>query len=234
MWETQKAELRKDIRSRLKAMPEEEKRILDREIAERVLGLPEIAETKAVYGYASLSWEAGTGEILEELRAQKYIICLPKVTGETMEFFVTESEQDLSEGSFHIMEPKNGCRKADETRSEILRTAPILVPGMGFVETGARLGKGGGFYDRYLEQHAGHMTIALAYEFQILGEIPVGPYDKNVDFPQNGASGDAGNREYGIRTQKGIFTVHRHLRQRAGHAAQPAGASLLPGAGRGV
>ena len=140
MWETQKAELRKDIRSRLKSMPEEEKRILDREIAERVLGLPEIAETKAVYGYASLSWEAGTGEILEELWAQKYIICLPKVTGETMEFFVTESEQDLSEGSFHIMEPKNGCRKADETRSEILRTAPILVPGMGFVETGARLG----------------------------------------------------------------------------------------------
>ena len=111
MWETQKAELRKDIRSRLKSMPEEEKRILDREIAERVLGLPEIAETKAVYGYASLSWEAGTGEILEELWAQKYIICLPKVTGETMEFFVTESEQDLSEGSFHIMEPKNGCRK---------------------------------------------------------------------------------------------------------------------------
>ena len=155
MWETQKAELRKDIRSRLKAMPEEEKRILDREIAERVLGLPEIAETKAVYGYASLSWEAGTGEILEELRAQKYIICLPKVTGETMEFFVTESEQDLLEGSFHIMEPKNGCRKADETRSEILRTAPILVPGMGFVETGARLGKGGGFYDRYLEQYPG-------------------------------------------------------------------------------
>ena len=87
MWETQKAELRKDIRSRLKAMPEEEKRILDREIAERVLGLPEIAETKAVYGYASLNWEAGTGEVLEELRAQKYIICLPKVTGETMEFF---------------------------------------------------------------------------------------------------------------------------------------------------
>ena len=146
MWETQKAELRKDIRSRLKAMPEEEKRILDREIAERVLGLPEIAETKAVYGYASLSWEAGTREVLEELRAQKYIICLPKVTGETMEFFVTESEQDLSEGSFHIMEPKNGCRKADETRSEILRTAPILVPGMGFVETGARLGKGGGYF----------------------------------------------------------------------------------------
>lgn len=87
MWETQKAELRKDIRSRLKAMPEEEKRILDREIAERVLGLPEIAETKAVYGYASLSWEAGTGEILEELWAQKYIICLPgKLPGRRWSF----------------------------------------------------------------------------------------------------------------------------------------------------
>ncbi len=92
---------------------------------------------------------------------------------------MTESEQDLSEGSFHIMEPKNGCRKADENRSEIPDGADP-GPGNGFVETGARLGKGGGFYDRYLEQHDGHMTIALAYEFQIRGD-PGGPYDKNVD-----------------------------------------------------
>lgn len=86
MWETQKAELRKDIRSRLKAMPEEEKRILDREIAERVLGLPEIAETKAVYGYASLSWEAGTGRFLEELRAQNTSSVFRKLPGRRWSF----------------------------------------------------------------------------------------------------------------------------------------------------
>lgn len=60
-------------------------------------------------------------------------------------------------------------------------TAPILVPGMGFTENGVRLGKGGGYYDRYLETHPGHKTIALAYEFQILHELPAEPYDKSVD-----------------------------------------------------
>ena len=66
--------------------------------------------------------------------------------------------------------------------SEIqVSTAPILVPGMGFTENGVRLGKGGGYYDRYLETHPGHKTIALAYEFQILHELPAEPYDKSVD-----------------------------------------------------
>ena len=63
----------------------------------------------------------------------------------------------------------------------IFSTAPILVPGMGFTENGVRLGKGGGYYDRYLETHPGHKTIALAYEFQILHELPAEPYDKSVD-----------------------------------------------------
>lgn len=53
--------------------------------------------------------------------------------------------------------------------------------GMGFTENGVRLGKGGGYYDRYLETHPGHKTIALAYEFQILHELPAEPYDKSVD-----------------------------------------------------
>ena len=46
---------------------------------------------------------------------------------------------------------------------------------------GQRLGHGGGYYDRYLETHPGHKTIALAYEFQILHELPAEPYDKSVD-----------------------------------------------------
>ena len=197
MLEKQKADFRTVIRKQLKALPEEEKRILDRRIADRVLSLPAVADAGAVYGYASLSWEAGTGEILKELWKRKCIVCLPRVMGETMEFFVTESENDLTEGTFHIMEPRNGCRSAEEYHSEIasekmdrefhqksrhvFSTAPILVPGMGFTESGIRLGKGGGYYDRYLEKHPGHKTIALAYEFQILHEIPAEPYDRSVD-----------------------------------------------------
>mgnify|MGYP001011041853 CR=1 FL=1 len=165
MLEKQKADLRKEIRGQLRLLPEEEKEILDRQIAERVLTLPAVTDAGAVYGYASLNWETGTAEILKELWKKKCIVCLPRVMGETMEFFVTDSEDDLTEGAFHIMEPKNGCRSAEEYHSEkmdqefhqksryIFSTAPILVPGMGFTENGVRLGKGGGYYDRYLETH---------------------------------------------------------------------------------
>ena len=114
MLEKQKADLRKEIRGQLRLLPEEEKEILDRQIAERVLTLPAVTDAGAVYGYASLNWETGTAEILKELWKKKCIVCLPRVMGETMEFFVTDSEDDLTEGAFHIMEPKNGCRSAEE------------------------------------------------------------------------------------------------------------------------
>ena len=98
MLEKQKADLRKEIRDQLRLLPEEEKEILDRQIAERVLTLPAVTDAGAVYGYASLNWETGTAEILKELWKKKCIVCLPRVKGETMEFFVTDSEDDLTEG----------------------------------------------------------------------------------------------------------------------------------------
>ena len=196
MLEKQKADLRKEIRGQLRLLPEEEKEILDRQIAERVLTLPAVTDAGAVYGYASLNWETGTAEILKELWKKKCIVCLPRVMGETMEFFVTDSEDDLTEGAFHIMEPKNGCRSAEEYHSEIasekmdqefhqksryiFSTAPILVPGMGFTENGVRLGKGGGYYDRYLEGTT-FLRAALCWQQMMEKEIPVDIHDQRMD-----------------------------------------------------
>lgn len=58
--------------------------------------------------------------------------------------------------------------------------AGVLVPGLAFTSDGIRLGKGGGFYDRFLEKEPEHKTIALAYEFQIVEQIPADIHDRPV------------------------------------------------------
>ena len=53
----------------------------------------------------------------------------------------------------------------------------MIMPGVAFDRSRRRVGYGGGFYDRYLEAHPHHETIAAAFEFQVLPEVPWEPTD---------------------------------------------------------
>jgi 5-formyltetrahydrofolate cyclo-ligase len=57
----------------------------------------------------------------------------------------------------------------------------FLVPGVAFTETGVRLGRGKGYYDRYLENHSG-LKIGLCFEFQILSELAREDHDVLMDY----------------------------------------------------
>lgn len=163
------------MRRKLKTMDPEEKRLMDHAVCERLLTLPELSRVRKVYGYMSLSWETGTGEILKRFRELGILTALPKVRGNSMDFFEVSSFSDLEEGAYHILEPKAGKEKVSWP------DAPILVPGLAFSSDGKRLGKGGGYYDRFLLSHPGQKTVGLAYEFQITDEVPTDRHDRPVD-----------------------------------------------------
>ncbi|EPE60492.1 5-formyltetrahydrofolate cyclo-ligase family protein [Exiguobacterium sp. S17] len=55
-----------------------------------------------------------------------------------------------------------------------------IVPGRVFDRSGYRIGWGGGYYDRFLATYRG-ATIALAYDVQVLDEIPIEPHDIPVE-----------------------------------------------------
>ena len=163
MWDTQKADLRKQMRGLLKAVSAEEKTAWDREVCRRVLSRPEIAGADRILGYMALSWETGTRKLLEILLREGKRVALPRVVmdgkdsqekGPWMDFFEIRSMDDLEIGAFRIL---------------------------AFTPDGRRLGKGGGYYDCFLEREPDHETLALAYGFQVVETLPDEKHDRPVD-----------------------------------------------------
>ena len=174
--EKRKIDLRKQMKVRLKGMEQEEKQRLDHEVFIHALKNPEIMHAKSVYAYMALSWETGTKELLDYFWKQGVQVAFPKVLGDEMEFFKVNSLEDLEPGAFRIMEPKAHCEQVDWPE------AVIMVPGIAFTRDGKRLGKGGGYYDKYLDRYPGHKTVAFAYGFQMVSELPSELHDQSVDY----------------------------------------------------
>lgn len=188
---TQKAELRKTIREQFRHVSSAEKQAWDAMLCERVCTMPEVRAAGCIYAYASLPNEAGTWGIMERLLLEGHRLALPRVEGNTMEFYYIEALTELAEGSFHIMEPSAGrqdSRKVDRLagagcgpKKAAEPDALMLIPGTAFTADGLRLGKGGGFYDRFLSLEPGHPKIALAYPFQIVETLPSEEHDRKMD-----------------------------------------------------
>ena len=76
---------------------------------------------------------------------------------------------DLEIGSYGILEPK-----ADKVKEiSIDEISLIIVPGVGFDESGYRIGHGKGYYDNLLRKSKNASHIGLAFEVQIINKIPI-------------------------------------------------------------
>ena len=156
-----KKEIRRQIRQREQELSPETKRKLDELLGKRLL--TELLRLQGdgkdpIYCYVSCGKEADTRWLLKSLWERKLRTAVPRVAGEQMEFFEI-----------------TGCRRACCPESV------ILVPGAAFSRNGKRLGRGGGFYDRFLKREPKHKKIAAAYEYQMMETLPSEVHDVPVD-----------------------------------------------------
>ncbi len=101
-------------------------------------------------------------------------VILPKVNGRELELYeIADFGRDVAPGAWDIPEPCAG------SRVEVGVTDLVLVPGAAFDERGNRIGYGAGFYDKLLSRYKG-MTIALAFELQIVPAVPADIHDVPV------------------------------------------------------
>ena len=173
----EKQPLRAIVRRLEAALAPEYKAKSARSIAHRLLAMPEYQEAQTVFCFVGTDREIDTRPILEDARAAGKTLCVPLCTepGRMESRQITDLHQ-LVPGRYGLLEPT-----ADTPVIPVDAIDFAVLPCVTCNYLGQRLGHGGGYYDRYLETHPGHKTIALAYEFQILHELPAEPYDKSVD-----------------------------------------------------
>ena len=144
-------------------------------IQARVLNMNEFINAKTVAAYHPVGSEVSTLKILSSVLQLNKRLTLPRVEGETKMIFaeVKDLQKDLKVGQYKIMEPKNHC-------SKINKLDLVLVPGIAWDKYGHRLGYGKGYYDRYLT-NLQTKSVGLAYDFQVLENIPHGKNDFRVN-----------------------------------------------------
>ena len=174
--DTDKAELRRRARSIRNAISPEQ-RASD---AERVaaLGLPAFAGPPGVLaGYYPTPSEFDPLPLIARLAREGWAITLPVIMGDVpLVFRRWQAGEPLMRGPRAIMEPAAG---------DALRPAVLLVPLLAFDARGARLGYGGGHYDRTLEALRGSgdpvIAIGLAFDMQEMPQLPVDRHDQRLD-----------------------------------------------------
>ena len=135
-----------------------------------------------VLAFLSMKDELDTAPILKKVLEQGKILAVPRVVGPDLVFYqIQDLEKDVAPGAFGILEPVSGlCPVAVETLSEHHSVA--LVPGLAFDRENFRLGRGKGFYDRFLASAGDSLyKIGIGCSFQLVEKVPRNPHDKALD-----------------------------------------------------
>ncbi|HUY89640.1 MAG TPA: 5-formyltetrahydrofolate cyclo-ligase [Pirellulales bacterium] len=179
-FQQRKKEIREQAHAHRKA--QENKEELSRTICERFVALPEYAAAQTVMFYVDVRTEVRTREYLPQVLGCGKRIVVPYCVEGELELFLLENMDELAVGMYKILEPKVELRALPEKRVDVNELDLIMVPGVAFDRTGARMGHGFGYYDKLLEHaRADAPLAALAFECQLFPEIPTAPHDIFMD-----------------------------------------------------
>ena len=156
-----KSELRKQVLQEMKAIPRKQKQAIDQALTEGLLQHPFYQEAKVIASYLSFPHEFQTQELIDQALRDGKKVLIPKTYPKGRMEFVVYDPQQLVKTSFGLLEPQGNLEVVDTSQIDL-----IHVPGLAFTTEGYRIGYGGGYYDRYLENFAGH-SLSTIYPCQV-------------------------------------------------------------------
>ena len=174
-----KDELRKIVKEKRNRLQKIDVLTKSSQIKKRVFDLKEFKQAKTVLFYVSYDNEVYTHDMIKECLLSDKTVIVPITDKESRRLILSELNNwdDLEIGSYNILQPKKERMK--EISLDMIDL--IIIPGVGFDEQGHRIGHGMGYYDRLLNGSQNISHIGLAFEFQIVDEIPAEKHDLPVD-----------------------------------------------------
>ncbi|MFH1441591.1 MAG: 5-formyltetrahydrofolate cyclo-ligase [Candidatus Omnitrophota bacterium] len=172
-----KQQIRSKILLKLKTQREEFRNRKSKIIKEKLFRSKVFKKAKRVMIFISFGGEVETREMIKEIRELGKIVSVPVCEkGRMMRPSILTEKAKLVRGLYEIYEPE--IKKFVNLENLDL----VIVPGIAFDKKGNRLGRGKGYYDFFLHQIPPEtVSIGLAYNFQILPEIPTTNEDKKVN-----------------------------------------------------
>ena len=172
-----KKEIRREVKQAVLALSAAEREVQSQQVCEQIERLIAEHNPATVALFSPLPDEVNVAPLIGSLACR---VVLPRVGDKAdgtpeMEFF-DYAPQAMASGAYGIVEPQSGepCRAEDVDL--------MIVPGVAFASDGRRLGRGKGYYDRYLSQ-AGFRAycVGVCYACQLREDIPAEMHDKKVE-----------------------------------------------------
>jgi 5-formyltetrahydrofolate cyclo-ligase len=178
-----KHSIRKSIVARLKALASAERESRSRRAIERLLAARAYLDAKTVMAYVSFGSEFPTDAFLRACLRDGKTLGLPRADAADLSMTVhavTDLDADLEQNALGFKQPL-----ANRPEIGIDRIGLVVTPGIAYDTQGNRLGRGAGYYDRFLSRFRVHptppMICALAFECQIVDAIMQEAHDCTLD-----------------------------------------------------
>lgn len=174
-----KGSLRTHYLKLLKGQNKEDVARKSRLIAEQLWKLPSIQKARNILFYASMPIEVDTSAMIEKAFFYGKRVALPIVEQKEGKLIPTliSSMEDVHKGAYGIAEPHLDPDKAIALKD----LDAVIVPGLAFDRLNHRLGRGAGYYDRFLKTLPKHVTtVGLAFDFQLTESLPTEAHDMRL------------------------------------------------------
>ena len=170
-----KKSIRSEVRRRIKLMSEEEKQSSATAIFSKVEATTIFANANCIALFVAMWDEVPTTEVLERWRNMGKRVIVPRVEGDIMRYYDYHPDK-MAVGAFGIIEPTG----EDEVGADAIDL--MIVPARAFTPKGDRLGRGGGFYDKYMSLEGFRaVKYGVAFGCQIFDSLPTDSHDIAVE-----------------------------------------------------